>query len=132
MKTNKAYQRACNPIAQALMRRDGMAAIGRLRIDANIHALIGEDAATAVQASARIMFIALGAADTPQAAPQSIRSGQAVVPWAAATRTGAPLFQSIKAGWALPGGARTQDHEHAFFVAQEINCMIAANTAKTA
>lgn len=54
--------REASPVGQANARAQALLMIQRIKRDANIHALIGQDAPAAIQASARILFIALGAA----------------------------------------------------------------------
>lgn len=53
---------AANPVLRSIMRSQDLATIGQIKLDANIHAIMGANPTAAVHASASIMFIALGAA----------------------------------------------------------------------
>lgn len=58
----------------------------------------------------------------PQSADKDIRRGLAKVPWAAPNGT-------LQAGWALPGGARTQDHAAATDAAEQIAQLMRDNAS---
>jgi hypothetical protein len=51
-----------HPVAQALLKRDALANIARLRVDAGLHSYAGQCGIQAIQTAARVLFIAMGAA----------------------------------------------------------------------